>query len=158
MQVYGTGCITYIYIYRHQWLGHVHASTIHARPLYSPRFCILLWYSSHVSLGGSPLPSPPERLCMAGPPAKACHYKEESLQDKRQMTAIGKGSWLANTQLDLVQQTGITQILMPACPVANCSHYVYTNRLSAPLPAWGHHRPSAATHFASYWRLDNQII
>ena len=88
----------------------------------------------------------------------ACHYKEESLQDKRQMAAIGKGSWLANTQLDLVQQTGITQILMPACPVASCSHYVYTNRLSAPLPAWGHHGPSAATHFASYWRLGNQII
>ena len=95
---------------------------------------------------------------MAGPPAAACHYKEESLQDKRQMAAIGKGSWLANTQLDLVQQTGITQILMPACPVDSCSHYVYTNRLSASLPAWGHHGPSAATHFASYWRLDNQII
>ena len=138
------------------------ASTIHARPLYSPLFCMRRCCSSQVSLGGS-LPSPPEdplgpRLCMTGPPAIACHCKEESLQDKRQMTAIGKGSWLANTQLDLVQQTGITQILMPACPVASCSHYVYTYRLSAPLPAWGHHGPSAATHFASYWRLDNQII
>ena len=105
------------------------ASTIHARPLYSPRLCIRLWCSSQLSLGGS-LPSPPEdplgpRLCVTGPPDIACHYKEESLQDKRQMTAIGKGSWLANTQLDLVQQTGITQILMPACPVANCSHFGY---------------------------------
>ena len=140
-------------------MGHVHASTIHARPVYWPRLCILFSRSSHDSLRSPPSPpSPPERCCMAGPPAAACHYKEESLQDKRQMAAIGKGSWLANTQLDLVQQTGITQILMPACPVANCSHYVYTNRLSASLPAWGHHGPSAATHFASYWRLDNQII
>lgn len=124
------------------------ASSVHPLSVVFPRF-------SPISIS----PAISTRAAPNGwPRSSSLTLQRRKFARQKQMTAIGKGSWLANTQLDLVQQTGITQILMPACPVANCSHYVYTNRLSAPLPAWGHHGPSAATHFASYWRLDNQII